>query len=246
LQALIEKVQVRQYEEGGRIITQGEPGDALYVLVEGEAIVYREGEIRVEVNRMSEGAFFGEIALLTSAQRTTTVEAAADTTVIEISREVIGDLINEQPGVLKVLLRFFRDRLINTLIESSVLFASYTRKQREELTGHFAFIEAESDTVFIREGQESDGLYILLSGELDLGHPVEQVGTGYLFGATSLLPGESEAHTISAKTKCWLLRMARQTFWEVIAKHPQVLAFVNELAARRRQQSEDGEGASEA
>jgi hypothetical protein len=40
--------------------------------------------------------------------------------------------------------------------------------------------------------------------------------------------------------------MARQTFWEVIAKQPQVLAFVNELAARRRQQPESGEGVQKA
>ncbi len=236
LQSLIEKVNVNQFEPGDRIITQGEPGDLLYVLVEGEVVVLREGNPRLELTRLTEGAFFGEIAILTKYPRTTTVEAATSTTVLEISRTVVSEIVESYPPVLKVLLRFFRDRLIDTLVETSSLFAPFSKEERESLAKRFAFIEVAPGTELLSEGKMVQGLYILLSGDLSVSsarsgqrESLLTLKPGDMFGAAGMLSSKPSSMTISTSSKSWLLKLDRITFQEVIMTHPQVLAYVSEL-----------------
>lgn len=237
LRSLIERVKVQIFNKGERIITQGDEDTSLYVLVEGQVGVFQEGDPRVLVTHLEEGAFFGEIALLTNHKRTATVEATIGSVVIEISREIVSDLIEEHPSVLKVLLRFFRYRLISSLMETSDLFAPFSQEEREKLAFHFDFIEADEGTVFVRQDEEADGLYILLTGELDTYRAQGQavpLKPGDLFGATSLLSDEHNHATVRAASRCWLLKLRRDTFRKVIMTHPQVLAFLTDLVARRK------------
>ncbi|MFH1132654.1 MAG: cyclic nucleotide-binding domain-containing protein, partial [Pseudomonadota bacterium] len=163
------------------------------------------------------------------------------TTLLEISKELIATLINEHPNVLKVILRFFKDRLIDTLTRTSELFAPFASHERKELASNFAFIEAKADVVLLTEGEQPDGLYILLSGFLRVTQNeggeqkrLDNLGPGALFGEMALLTGGPSTQTIQTKTKCWLLKLDRNRFNEVIMTHPQVLAFVGELAEKRR------------
>lgn len=236
LRSIVRKASVRHFQDGEKIIREGEPGDSLFVLVEGEVRVYHEGSPPIELTRLQEGAFFGEIAVLTRFTRTSTVEAATDVTVLEISTEVIGELIDEHPAVLKVLLKFFRDRLVDTLIETSPLFAPFARSDRAALASRFQLLEAEPGTQFLTAGEEADGLYILLSGRLEVNPGVGPLRPGDIFGETSLLTEDPAPYGVTARSKCWVLKLERRTFREVIMTHPQVLAYVADVADRRREQ----------
>jgi CRP-like cAMP-binding protein len=239
LRMLIEKVSVRRCDEGEIIIQQGAVGDSLFVLVEGEVVVFREEEPPVELECLREGAFFGEIGLLTHQERSATVQALSECTVLEISSEVIGDLVEHHPPVLTVMLRFFRERLIDTLVETSDLFAPFGDDDQRDLIKRFAFIEAEAGSTLVRRGQPADGLYVLLCGQLELHRP-DQAGDaapraldiGDLFGDTSLLQNAPSEVTARTVTKCWLLQLDRDTFRDVIMTHSHVLAVISERVTR--------------
>ena len=236
LRSIVHKASVRHFQDGEKILREGEPGDSLFVLVEGEVRVYHEGPPPIELTRLQEGAFFGEIAVLTKFTRTSTVEATTDVTVLEISTEVIGELIDEHPAVLKVLLKFFRDRLVDTLVETSPLFAPFARSDRTALASRFQLLEADPETQFLTAGEEADGLYILLSGRLEVNPGVGPRRPGDNFGETSLLNEDPDPYGLTTRSKCWVLKLERRTFREVIMTHPQVLAYVADVADRRREQ----------
>lgn len=236
LRMLIERVEVRMFGPGERIIRQGESGTSLFVLVEGEVAVWREGPPRVEVARLEEGAFCGEIALLTKRARSATVESLSECTLLEISREVIGELVLRQPSVLRVLLRFFRERLIDSLVDTHELFAPFAGPDRESLAQRFAFIEVTKGTELAREGEPIDGLYIILAGPVTAsreGGDSTPLSTGDVFGETSLLTSEDSVATITTEGKCWLLRMDQRAFRETIMTHPHVLAVLSDISAQR-------------
>jgi MFS family permease len=69
---------------GTDVIRQGDVGDRFYVVDQGSFAVLVDGQ---QVNRLEEGAFFGEIALLYDVPRTATVRALVDGAVWTLDRE---------------------------------------------------------------------------------------------------------------------------------------------------------------
>jgi CRP-like cAMP-binding protein len=122
LQALADIADVAEFAAGERIITEGEVGDCLYVLLAGEVVVFRtpEGK-RVELARLGAGVVFGEMAILTEETRSASVEAAVDCQCLSIEREPFRSLVEERPqiafGIFEALSTRIReaDQVIATL-----------------------------------------------------------------------------------------------------------------------------------
>jgi MFS family permease len=66
------------------VVTQGEPGDAFYVIASGTAATEIDG---AEVGRLGPGDFFGEIALLREVPRTATVRAVDELQLYALGRD---------------------------------------------------------------------------------------------------------------------------------------------------------------
>jgi small-conductance mechanosensitive channel/CRP-like cAMP-binding protein len=84
----------RVYGNGEAIVRQGEPGQSMYVIGSGAAVVVLEPDRR-EVAKIEAGGYFGEMSLLTGEPRTATVLARGDTVVMEIDAEqfrTLGDI----------------------------------------------------------------------------------------------------------------------------------------------------------
>jgi cAMP-dependent protein kinase regulator len=71
------------------VVTQGEPGNDFFIIVEGTAVVtqYRnEGEDSVEVGRLGTSDYFGEIALILDRPRAATVTARGALKCVKLDR----------------------------------------------------------------------------------------------------------------------------------------------------------------
>lgn len=239
-EALIDRCVLVELDKGDALFSQGDPGDTLYVIAHGSVAVIAEGEPRQTITALEEGAFFGEIGLVTNQPRSATIEALEQTHLLAIGRQLAIDLVKEHRQVLVVLLRFLRDRLIDTLVSTSPLFAPYSGPDRQALAGKFEFLEVERDSELITEGLRSAGLFILLTGHADVlrdgSTKIAQLSRGDLFGEMSLLSGDKAVASVRTTTKSLVLRLPSSVFREVIMTHPQVLVFINELADERQQQ----------
>ena len=72
----------RSFKAGEAIVTEGEPGDAAYVIISGQCVATRQdGPRAVELRRLSPGELFGEAAVFTGQPRSATVKAVVDTVV---------------------------------------------------------------------------------------------------------------------------------------------------------------------
>jgi len=200
----------------------------------GEVAVEKSGE---EVARLGEGTFFGEIALVTDQPRNATIVGTADTTLLVIDRATVSELIQDSPEVLKVLLAFIRDRLIASLIEINPLFAPFSGPERRVLADKFQFWEAQAGIELVQEGETASGLFLVAAGDVEVvadDQVVATLGAGELFGEMSLLTRERAVASVRTRSKCFLLRMDRSHFTEVIMTHPQVLECVHQLVHDRK------------
>jgi CRP-like cAMP-binding protein len=237
LEALIEHMEVLSLPVGTVVFREGDPGDALFIVSEGEVSVGSEGPPRVEMHRVGPGGFFGEVSLITEGPRTATVTTIAPTELIKIDRMAMSTVIGEHPDVLRVVLRFVRDRLIERLARTSPLFKPFEEEERIELTDRFRFLEIDRGATILMPGQRSDGLYIVLAGRVEVqrGDGTRVVlGPGDLLGETSLLTGERVTNPVVASTKCLALCLPAEEFRELIMTHPHVLEYVGEQAEARR------------
>jgi CRP-like cAMP-binding protein len=235
LEALIARLALVELSAGEVLFVEGEPGACLYIVTEGEIVVEAHGR---ELARLGAGAFVGEVALVTDLPRSATVRTDAPAELLAIDRDVVRDLIAEHPQVLGVLLRFVRDRLVDRVTHTAELFGSFSEPERKALSARFELVEVDPGTPLIVQGTRADGLYIVLAGRAEVwrdGEPeaVAALGPGEVFGEMSLLGGTGATAHVRAASRVLALRMPARTFQEVIMTHPQVLAYVGELADRR-------------
>jgi CRP/FNR family transcriptional regulator, cyclic AMP receptor protein len=88
-------------QAGKELIGANEPGRQFFVLLEGEAVVRRNGR---KVNTLGPGDFFGEIALLSDRPTTASVTMTSAGLVVVITRGSFNRLLREAPPLqLKVL-----------------------------------------------------------------------------------------------------------------------------------------------
>jgi CRP-like cAMP-binding protein len=235
---LFERCPLRRFGPGERIIEQGTHGDAFYVICEGTVRVFRmEGGQRQDLATLEGGACFGEMALLSGAARTASVEGASeDTQLLEISAPVLAELSRSYPLVAQALKKFCRQRLLTNVMNTSALFRPFNRKDRRTLVERFRARDVERNEVIIRDGDQTDGLYVVLSGEVEVskdGHLLTRLKEGDLFGEISLLQKTPATATVTAARHTTLLRLPRTDFDALISSHPQILVLVSELSDER-------------
>jgi serine/threonine-protein kinase len=76
------------------IIEQGDLGDEVYLIVEGECEAFRRSDGKV-LAKMGPGEVFGEVALLAESRRTASVRAVVDTMLVVLRKQDLEDEITE-------------------------------------------------------------------------------------------------------------------------------------------------------
>ncbi|MCC6810538.1 MAG: cyclic nucleotide-binding domain-containing protein [Deltaproteobacteria bacterium] len=93
----------KNFQDGERIIKQGDDGDGCYLLVEGQVKVTLQEKEDKEVARISAGGFFGEMAMLKDLKRSASVWSIGQTTTLWFSKELFSPILAEYPQMREVL-----------------------------------------------------------------------------------------------------------------------------------------------
>ena len=111
--ALGHRLALRTLRRGDVLMREGDPADALYVVVSGRFAVRREGR-HDPVSEIGPGQPVGEIAFLTGGARTATVSAMRDSLVLALSRAEFDALVAAHPGIWGTLTATLAHRLAAT------------------------------------------------------------------------------------------------------------------------------------
>lgn len=98
------------YTKGQVVIMQGDPGDSLYVLIEGKANAWIEQDDEAaHVSEIGPNTIFGEIAVLRDTPRFATVIAATKMVALKTSKIVMDRLIAEETELRLKLEQYIDD-----------------------------------------------------------------------------------------------------------------------------------------
>uniref|UniRef100_A0A672YMV5 cAMP-dependent protein kinase type I-alpha regulatory subunit n=1 Tax=Sphaeramia orbicularis TaxID=375764 RepID=A0A672YMV5_9TELE len=93
-----------QFEDGQKIVVQGEPGDEFFIILEGTAAVLQrrsEAEEFVEVGQLGPSDYFGEIALLMNRPRAATVVSRGPLKCVKLDRPRFERVLGPCSDILK-------------------------------------------------------------------------------------------------------------------------------------------------
>jgi len=244
---LVNKLNYHRHVPGQLIIREGDPGRSFFIIVEGKVRIFKVGpdEKEITLAHLGEGAFFGEMALLSGAPRTANVVAEEDTEILEVTDVVLRELAGKYPQVVNSLKNFYRQRLLNNVMAISPLFKDFDPGERKSIVEKFRMKQAAPAEVLITEGKNSDGLYVVLHGAVQVATkrkemPVElaKLKEGDVFGEMSLLTRKPATATVTSQGNSILLRLPRENFQELVLTHPQILELVSELTEKRKSATE--------
>jgi CRP-like cAMP-binding protein len=103
-----------QYSEEKEIVVhEGDPGDALYLVLEGRLAVIQADSARGEVklDTITEGGFFGEMALIDGNPRSATVRSETPSVLLRITGKEFERIIKDFPAVPINVCRVFMRRI---------------------------------------------------------------------------------------------------------------------------------------
>ncbi|MBS2027005.1 MAG: cyclic nucleotide-binding domain-containing protein [Deltaproteobacteria bacterium] len=240
--ALMEQCGFIRAEPGQVIIKQGDAGNSFFVVCSGKMKVVKQDAEGNEIVMayLAEGAFFGEMALLSGLKRTATVVADEESDLLEISAPVLNNIAKQYPHVVQSLRQFGRQRLLADVMATSALFRPFDRSDRKRLVELFKVREVGPGELVVKEGTPTDGLYLVMNGELEVKKAGPSGATvlatlkeGDIFGEMSLLSKKNATATVGARKRSNVLRLPRERFEELIVTYPQVLVLVSDLADSR-------------
>jgi CRP-like cAMP-binding protein len=110
LAQIAEIAEEQAFVAGDPVFAEGEPGDALYLVVEGTVRVHRGDK---QLAQLGVRDVVGEMAVLDGEPRSASVTVVKDAALLKIGRDDFRDILTERPeigmGVIKVLSRRLRE-----------------------------------------------------------------------------------------------------------------------------------------
>lgn len=238
-------MEVQSLGDGEVVVREGEPGDALYALAEGQAGVFRARGTADErrVASLVAGDVFGEVSIISGAPRVATVVAEGPALVLKTSRGAMANVILRFPRVKRALMQFYRERLLANALRASPVLRGLPEHEKRALTQAFQPVAFEDGATLIAEGQAPGFVSLLLRGVCTVTHQsgarYADLREGDLLGEISALTGGAATATVRAAGQVLVLRLPADEFKARMLKDGAAALAVKKLAEARLERTRE-------
>jgi CRP-like cAMP-binding protein len=233
------------FAPGETIVRQGDPAEHFYIVTAGRAEVFvnQPDGRSILVDRLREGHYFGEMALLGGRARRATVRAAADepVAVAALDAEMFGRLVESSPRLREELGHIVSLREVQSQVEAlrSVDRDAWRALAADAPTRVFA----PGETI-VRQGALGETFFFILEGEAEVGvlrpggreELIDRLVAGQYFGELALLGDQRRTATVRAAGTgpIRLLELGPDAFARLKALSADFAADLDRTAGERR------------
>ena len=222
---------------GEVLCRQGDPADSLYFLITGRlrvSVARDAGE--PHVSEVAPGRPVGELGVLAGARRSATVTAAADSVLVRLPKAAFERIAERSPEAVGQLAevvrrRIRRDHLAEVL---SRRFGPIDAEMLRAVEDQATWVHLRSGDVLMRQGDEADCIYLVISGRLCAvaadaagGEKLlNEIARAECIGEIGLLAGEARTATVRAIRDSELVRLPKSAFEAIAQRHPLVMTSI--------------------
>jgi CRP-like cAMP-binding protein len=257
LRALIAAFEMITVPAGAVVIEEGQEGAEAYIVARGELEVQRqpgehdrvsddgtEDATPITLARLTNGALFGEMALLSRAPRGASVVACRPSILLVARRDALEDVAEAQPQVGVELAAHCRRRMVTNLVRTSPVLIAVDPQERPALVERFETRVFEKGDKLIEAGKEASGLHLIASGEVAVvgedggdSFVISTLGAGEVVGEVALVLRRKANADVVAVHPTVTLHLPREDFLALIADHPAILVGLYTLAIQRDEET---------
>jgi len=234
LQLLAGNIESIALSRGQCLMREGDPGDCLYVVLEGHLRITQRSDSgeEVQLDLIGPGGSVGEIALLTGERRSASAYAERDSVLLSLARENLERLRQTCPQLVARVSQIVVERIqraeLRDLLFVSGLYQDMCHAALKDLESELQLIPYSSGECLIREGDDSDCSYIVVSGRLlvtDQGRDgdsrvIGELGRGQTAGEMGILTGRKRTATVSAMRDTLVAKLSTEAFSRLLQKYP--------------------------
>ncbi|QDU64796.1 putative MscS family protein.1 precursor [Planctomycetes bacterium Pan216] len=109
---LASMAETRLYSDGEAIIRQGDEGDELFVIEQGDVRISSgiENKESLTITQLGPGTYFGEMSLMTGARRTATVRAVGNVVVLVVCKAAFRQILLAFPSLVEEICKTISER----------------------------------------------------------------------------------------------------------------------------------------
>lgn len=225
----VQNCSLTQIPERTKLISIGDEARDLYVILEGEASIYRQGfkNRRELITIIPAGSVFGEGAFLLNKPRSADVITNVPCILakIEYNEKVFGPLL-KSTQTLDLQQRLW---ILHGLLSSPIF-----HNVPSETMDRFAYMgqthEVANGHMICKEGQQGDSFFVIIQGEVVItmhNRELKKLKQGDILGEIALLISNGHrTATAQAIRDCLLFEVKRDQFYKVLGQN---LILANEI-----------------
>jgi CRP-like cAMP-binding protein len=234
LAAIAERASVLRFEKHDIVIREGDQGDSLFVVAQGEVSVQKETASGRddEVARLGPLEAFGEIALLRRVPRTRSVVARKRTLLLEISRDDFQQHLVGQVGAEQIEATLKKEAFLARL-EFTSSWSPHALRRFSELATECSIAAGKC---FLKKGHDNRFFYLVYEGALEAREGkkrLSKLSIGDFFGEISLLQNSIITADVYAleDSRCFVLN--KKDFLRFISEDFVISLYFEKVSSKR-------------
>jgi ATP-binding cassette subfamily B protein len=238
--SLISSCEGLAFKFGDVVMREGQPADAMFIIVSGRARVVQRTDAGDEVVLASLGAgeVLGETGLLQGGIRTATVRASSELNVMRLGRAEFESLRASHPAVQGWLEQCTHARLLFSFLRRAGAFSRLPVPVIRDLVSMLEPVEVPLGQTLIKQGDPPGPMFLIQEGRLRVSQTTERgakalayLREGDVAGEVSLLKEQPRNATIEALTDCKALALSIKAFHRLEERWPEFRHAVEERVA---------------
>lgn len=114
---IVERLKFKHFEEGETVVSLGEPGDCMYIIISGQVkvVIPRPNGEETIIAYLTSGDYFGEMALLTGEPRSASVVTTQPSEMFMLHKNDFEIIVEKFPSISLSMGKIMSQRLRDTL-----------------------------------------------------------------------------------------------------------------------------------